>query len=410
MKNKFSQIELGMMKIEWAKQRMKLLEMLEKEYEIEKPLNGITVAMSIHLEAKTANLALSLKKIGANVVVTGSNPLSTQDDVAMALENMGIKVFARRTHDVREYRANLMKTIDEKPDLIIDDGADLTVLLHTERMDLLDGIIGASEETTTGLKRMRALEREGKLRYPVMAVNDAKMKYLFDNRYGTGQSTWDSLMRNTNVLVAGKSVLVCGYGWCGRGIAMRAKGLSAKVMVSEVDPIRAIEALLDGFELVKSVEGVKKADFVITATGNRDVISEEHFKVMKDGCILANAGHFNVEIAVEKLEKIAISKREVRPNVVEYRFDDGRKVYLIGEGRLVNLAAADGHPIEIMDISFSVQFLSLIHLLKNRDNLKPRVYRVPDEIDLKIARMKLEVLGLEIDELSDEQRRYLESY
>ena len=410
MKNKFSQIELGMMKIEWAKQRMKLLEMLEKEYEIEKPLNGITVAMSIHLEAKTANLALSLKKIGANVVVTGSNPLSTQDDVAMALENMGIKVFARRTHDVREYRVNLMKTIDEKPDLIIDDGADLTVLLHTERMDLLDGIIGASEETTTGLKRMRALEREGKLRYPVMAVNDAKMKYLFDNRYGTGQSTWDSLMRNTNVLVAGKSVLVCGYGWCGRGIAMRAKGLSAKVMVSEVDPIRAIEALLDGFELVKSVEGVKKADFVITATGNRDVISEEHFKVMKDGCILANAGHFNVEIAVEKLEKIAISKREVRPNVVEYRFDDGRKVYLIGEGRLVNLAAADGHPIEIMDISFSVQFLSLIHLLKNRDNLKPRVYRVPDEIDLKIARMKLEVLGLEIDELSDEQRRYLESY
>ena len=410
MKNKFSQIELGMMKIEWAKRRMKLLEMLEKEYEIEKPLNGITVAMSIHLEAKTANLALSLKKIGANVVVTGSNPLSTQDDVAMALENMGIKVFARRTHDVREYRANLMKTIDEKPDLIIDDGADLTVLLHTERMDLLDGIIGASEETTTGLKRMRALEREGKLRYPVMAVNDAKMKYLFDNRYGTGQSTWDSLMRNTNVLVAGKNVLVCGYGWCGRGVAMRAKGLSAKVMVSEVDPIRAIEALLDGFELVKSVEGVKKADFVITATGNRDVISEEHFKVMKDGCILANAGHFNVEIAVEKLEKIAISKREVRPNVVEYRFDDGRKVYLIGEGRLVNLAAADGHPIEIMDISFSVQFLSLIHLLKNRDNLKPRVYRVPDEIDLKIARMKLEVLGLEIDELSDEQRRYLESY
>ncbi len=410
MKNKFSQIELGMMKIEWAKQRMKLLEMLEKEYEIEKPLNGITVAMSIHLEAKTANLALSLKKIGANVVVTGSNPLSTQDDVAMALENMGIKVFARRTHDVREYRANLMKTIDEKPDLIIDDGADLTVLLHTERMDLLDGIIGASEETTTGLKRMRALEREGKLRYPVMAVNDAKMKYLFDNRYGTGQSTWDSLMRNTNVLVAGKNVLVCGYGWCGRGIAMRAKGLSAKVMVSEVDPIRAIEALLDGFELVKSVEGVKKADFVITATGNRDVISEEHFKVMKDGCILANAGHFNVEIAVEKLEKIAISKREVRPNVVEYRFDDGRKVYLIGEGRLVNLAAADGHPIEIMDISFSVQFLSLIHLLKNRDNLKPRVYRVPNEIDLKIARMKLEILGLEIDKLSDEQRRYLESY
>ncbi|RKX52433.1 MAG: adenosylhomocysteinase, partial [Thermotoga sp.] len=389
---------------------MKLLEMLEKEYEIEKPLNGITVAMSIHLEAKTANLALSLKKIGANVVVTGSNPLSTQDDVAMALENMGIKVFARRTHDVREYRANLMKTIDEKPDLIIDDGADLTVLLHTERMDLLDGIIGASEETTTGLKRMRALEREGKLRYPVMAVNDAKMKYLFDNRYGTGQSTWDSLMRNTNVLVAGKNVLVCGYGWCGRGIAMRAKGLSAKVMVSEVDPIRAIEALLDGFELVKSVEGVKKADFVITATGNRDVISEEHFKVMKDGCILANAGHFNVEIAVEKLEKIAISKREVRPNVVEYRFDDGRKVYLIGEGRLVNLAAADGHPIEIMDISFSVQFLSLIHLLKNRDNLKPRVYRVPNEIDLKIARMKLEILGLEIDKLSDEQRRYLESY
>jgi len=410
MKAEDSQIELGMMKIEWAKQRMKLLEMLEKEYEIEKPLNGITVAMSIHLEAKTANLALSLKKIGANVVVTGSNPLSTQDDVAMALENMGIKVFARRTHDVREYRANLMKTIDEKPDLIIDDGADLTVLLHTERMDLLDGIIGASEETTTGLKRMRALEREGKLRYPVMAVNDAKMKYLFDNRYGTGQSTWDSLMRNTNVLVAGKNVLVCGYGWCGRGIAMRAKGLSAKVMVSEVDPIRAIEALLDGFELVKSVEGVKKADFVITATGNRDVISEEHFKVMKDGCILANAGHFNVEIAVEKLEKIAISKREVRPNVVEYRFDDGRKVYLIGEGRLVNLAAADGHPIEIMDISFSVQFLSLIHLLKNRDNLKPRVYRVPNEIDLKIARMKLEILGLEIDKLSDEQRRYLESY
>ncbi|MDI3471845.1 MAG: adenosylhomocysteinase [Thermotogaceae bacterium] len=402
-------IKSGINKISWAMKYMDVLYTLKKELESEKPLKGARIAMSIHLEAKTANLALVLKDMGAEVISTGCNPLSTQDDVAQALATMGIKVFAKRTHDENEYFENLYKTLDQKPNLILDDGADLTTILHTQRMDQLNEIVGACEETTTGLKRMRSLEKEGKLSYPVIAVNDAQMKHLFDNRYGTGQSTWDAIMRNTNLLVAGKNVLVCGYGWCGRGIAMRAKGLGANVIVSEVNPIKAIEAAMDGFRVMNSLEAAKIADIIVTATGNRDVITHEHFKVMKDKVILANAGHFNVEIPFELLEKLAKSKKEVRENVVEYEMEDGKRFYLLAEGRLVNLAAGDGHPVEIMDMSFSIQLLSLIYLWQNRGKLENKVIKVPEEIDMKVARTKLETLGIKIDELTEAQKRYLDS-
>lgn len=402
-------INEGINKISWAMKYMDVLYTLKKELENEKPLKGARIAMSIHLEAKTANLALVLRDMGAEVISTGCNPLSTQDDVAQALATMGIKVFAKRTHDEKEYFENLHRTLDQKPNLILDDGADLTTILHTQRTDQLKEIVGACEETTTGLKRMRSLEKKGKLAYPVIAVNDAQMKHLFDNRYGTGQSTWDAIMRNTNLLVAGKNVLVCGYGWCGRGIAMRAKGLGANVIVSEINPIKAIEAVMDGFRVMNSFEAVKIADIIVTATGNKDVITHEHFKLMKDKVILANAGHFNVEIPFELLEKLAKSKKEVRENVVEYEMENGKRFYLLAEGRLVNLAAGDGHPVEIMDMSFSIQLLSLIHLWKNRGKLENKVIKVPEEIDMKVATTKLKTLGIKIDELTEEQKRYLES-
>lgn len=403
-------VESGIKKISWAMKYMDVLYSLKKELEDEKPLKNAKIAMSIHLEAKTANLALVLRDMGAEVVSTGCNPLSTQDDVAQALTTMGIKVFAKRTHDEKEYFDNLHKTLDQYPNLILDDGADLTTLLHTMRKEQLKEVMGACEETTTGLKRMRSLEKNGKLSYPVIAVNDAKMKHLFDNRYGTGQSTWDAIMRNTNLLVAGKNVLVCGYGWCGRGIAMRAKGLGANVIVSEVDSVKAIEAVMDGFKVMNSLEAVKIADIIVTATGNKDVITAEHFKIMKDRAILANAGHFNVEIPFNLLEQISKSKKEVRDNVLEYEMEDGKKFYLLAEGRLVNLAAGDGHPIEIMDMSFAIQLLSLIYLWKNREKLENKVLKVPEEIDQKVAETKLKVLGINIDKLTDEQIKYLESF
>ena len=403
-------IESGIKKIRWAMKYMDVLYTLKKELENKKPLKGARIAMSIHLEAKTANLALVLRDMGAEVISTGCNPLSTQDDVAQALSSMGIKVFAKRTHDEKEYFENLHQTLDQHPNLILDDGADLTTILHTQRTNQLKEIMGACEETTTGLKRMRSLEKSGKLSYPVIAVNDAQMKHLFDNRYGTGQSTWDAIMRNTNLLVAGKNVLVCGYGWCGRGIAMRAKGLGANVIISEVDPIKAIEAAMDGFKVMNSLEAVKIADMIITATGNKDVITEEHFKVMKDRVILANAGHFNVEIPFDLLEKLAKSKKEVRDNVVEYEMENNKKFYLLAEGRLVNLAAGDGHPVEIMDMSFSIQLLSLIYLWQNKGKLQNSVLKVPSEIDLKVAEVKLKTLGITIDRLSEDQIKYLNSF
>ena len=403
-------MKTGEMKINWVSRYMPLLNEISKEFSEKRPLEGVTVGMSIHLEAKTAYLAITLAKLGANVVVTGSNPLSTQDDVAEALKEKGITVYAKRTHDESMYRRNLMKVLDERPDFIIDDGGDLTVMAHTERTDALGSLKGVSEETTTGVKRLKALEKSGKLKVPVIAVNDSKMKFLFDNRYGTGQSTWDAIMRNTNLLIAGKRVVVAGYGWCGRGIALRASGLGAKVIVTEVDPVKAVEAIMDGFEVLPMKEAVKLADFVITATGNTDVLTEEDILSLKNGAVLANAGHFNVEIPVKVLEEVAVEKFEARSNVTGYVLKNGKTVFLLAEGRLVNLAAGDGHPIEIMDLSFALQTFAVLHLLENHTNMKPRVYTLPSEVDEKVAMMKLKSMNVKIDSLTEKQRRYLESW
>jgi adenosylhomocysteinase len=398
----------GHVKIDWVYRFMPLLKSIEEEYGPQKPLKELRIGMSIHLEAKTARLALLLRDLGAEVIVTGSNPLSTQDDVAEALRERGLTVYAKRTEDERVYMDNIKKVLTTQPHLILDDGADLTVTAHTEYQEALKNLRGVTEETTTGLRRFRALHKKGLLKVPVIAVNDAFTKHLFDNRYGTGQSTWDSIMRNTNLNVAGKIAVVCGYGWCGKGIAMRARGLGARVIVTEVDPVKALEAVMDGFEVMKISQAAKLGDFFITATGNTKVISEKEFLEMKDGAILANAGHFDVEVDVRALERICVEKYEARPNVTAYRLANGKVLYLLAHGRLVNLAAADGHPVEIMDLSFAVQALSLIHLAKT--NLEPGVYPVPSHIDEKIARMKLASMKIEIDELSEEQRSYLENY
>ena len=402
-------VELGRKKIEWVSKFMPILNEIKRKYASEKPLEGLKVGVSIHFEAKTAYLTLILKELGAEVYATGSNPLSTQDDVAMALSEMGINVFAKRTHDESEYWRGIDSVLDSHPDFIVDDGADLTVRAVTVRKDALENLKGVSEETTTGVRRFKALEEDGKLPVPVIAVNDAMMKYMFDNRYGTGQSTWDSIMRNTNLLVAGKYVVVVGYGWCGRGIAIRARGLGAKVIVTEVDPIRAVEAIMDGFEVMPMKDAAKIGDFFITATGNKNVITKEHFELMKDGAVLANAGHFDVEIDMKSLNQMANEIYEARPNVTAYVLD-GKTLYVIGEGRLVNLAAADGHPVEIMDISFALQALSVLYLSKNYERLDKKVYVVPREIDEEVARLKLKTLGVEIDHLTKEQEEYLRSW
>lgn len=401
-------MNLGQKKIDWVSRFMPLLNSIENEYATRTPLNGIKVGMSIHLEAKTAYLALLIKKLGAEVFITGSNPLSTQDDVAEALKENGLNVFAKRTNDEAVYMKGIYAVLDARPNLILDDGADLTITAHTQMPEVLQDLKGVTEETTTGLRRLRALYNQGDLKVPVIAVNDAFTKHLFDNRYGTGQSTWDSIMRNTNLAIAGKTVVVAGYGWCGKGVAMRAKGLGARVIVTEVDPIKALEAVMEGFEVMQMKEAVKIGDFFVTVTGNTSVISVEEFLQMKNGAILANAGHFNVEIDVKALEHLCVEKFEARPNVVGYVLPNGNTVFLIGEGRLVNLAAADGHPVEIMDLSFAVQAMSLIYLSTNK--LEPNIYSVPRQIDEKIAKMKLDAMNIKIDELSPEQKMYLESY
>jgi len=403
-------VDTGRMKIEWVSRYMKLLNLLREKFSKEKPLAGLRIGISIHLEAKTAYLALTLSSLGAKVAITGSNPLSTQDDVAETLKNFGVEVHAKRTHDEKEYLKGLHKVLDYHPDLILDDGADLTVLAHTERKDALENLKGVSEETTTGVRRLRALEKKGMLMVPVIAVNDSKMKFLFDNRYGTGQSTWDSIMRNTNVLIAGKNVVVSGYGWCGRGIALRAKGLGANVIVTEVDPVKAVEAVMDGFQVMRMDDASKIGDIFVTATGNRDVIRREHFLNMKDSAILANAGHFNVEVSMRELEEISVKKFHARPNIDGYVLPNGKTIFVIAEGRLVNLAAGDGHPIEIMDISFSLQVLSLLFLSKNHENLEKKVHLLPPEIDEEVARLKLKTLDVEIDSLTESQRRYMEGW
>jgi len=396
--------ERGRAKIDWAAAHMPLLHRLRDAFADERTFSERRIAMSIHLEAKTACLAIFLRDSGADVWVTGSNPLSTQDDVAAALaEEDRIAVYARHGASEEEYAEDLASTLACRPHLILDDGGDLVALLHR---DPQGDVLGGCEETTTGVARLRILARENRLRFPMFAVNDAKMKTLFDNRYGTGQSVWDGIFRSTNLLIAGKAVLVVGYGWCGRGIAQRARGLGARVTVSEVDPIRALEAWMEGFSVAPTAEAVRGADLLISATGCADAVPEAAIRNAKDGLVLANAGHFNVEVRPAALARVARSQRTVRDGVEEYLLPDGRRLYLLGEGRLVNLVLGDGHPVEIMDLSFAIQALTLRHLL-DRAPLPPGVYPVPPEIDEQVARLKLEALGVAIDALTPAQRIYL---
>ncbi len=400
----------GRLKIDWVRAHMPVLNAIRADFEKEKPFQGVKIAVSIHLEAKTAYLAEVLAAGGADVSITGSNPLSTQDDVAAALAAAGIKVYSWYNATAAEYKDHLLRVLDNGPDIVIDDGGDLVHLLHTERQDLAANVIGGCEETTTGVLRLRALERDGALKFPMIAVNDAYCKHLFDNRYGTGESVWSGIMRTTNLIAAGKNVVVMGYGWCGKGIAMRAKGLGAKVIVTEVDPIKAIEAHMDGFQVMNSIEAAKIGDIFITATGCKDVLSAKHYQVMKDGAIMCNAGHFDVEINKPDLEGLSTGNRRVRNNIQEYSLPDGRRLYLLAEGRLVNLAAGDGHPAEIMDLSFALQALSAKYVLENGSKLKRQVYNVPQEIDADVANIKLKSLGIKIDELSPEQKQYINAW
>jgi adenosylhomocysteinase len=394
-------------KINWVKEFMPVLNVLNKELSVTQPLRGKNLVITMHLEAKTAYLALVLKNAGAHVTVTGSNPLSTQDDVAAALAEQGVTVFAWYNTTAEEYEQFLHKALDTKPDIIVDDGGDLVSLLHGERSELAGNILGGSEETTTGVIRLRALAADGRLKFPMMAVNDAYCKYLFDNRYGTGQSTWDGIMRTTNLTVTGKTVVVAGYGWCGKGVAMRAKGLGANVIITEIDPIKAIEAVFDGFRVMPMEEAARYGDIFVTLTGCKDIIRREHIAVLKSGAILSNAGHFDVEINKIDLAEMAVSRRTVRKNIEEFVLSDGRKIYLLAEGRLVNLAAGDGHPTEIMDLSFAMQALAILHILQHHQDMSNQVYNVSDDLNTHVASLKLQALGVGIDKLTAEQERYL---
>ena len=390
-----------------GKKLMPVLRSIDEEYSKTKPFAGKKVVITMHLEAKTAYLALVFKNAGAEVIATGSNPLSTQDDVVAALVEDGVTVYSWYNCTNEEYDMFIDKALDCNPDMIIDDGGDLVARIHNERPELIDRIIGGSEETTTGVIRLKALAEQGKLKFPMIAANDAYCKYLFDNRYGTGQSTWDGIMRTTNLVIAGKTVVIAGYGWCGKGGAMRAKGLGANVVITEVDPIKAIEAVFDGFRVMPMEEAAKIGDIFLTLTGCDNVINEKHFALMKDGAMMANSGHFDVEINKVDLLKNSVSHRPVRKNIEEYVQKDGRKLYLLAEGRLVNLAAGDGHPAEIMDLSFGVQFFSALHILNHHQEMENKVYLMPEEINTKIAQIKLKALGVELDELTEEQKAYL---
>jgi len=402
----------GKLKIEWSIRHMPVLSRLREKYSQEKPLLGIRIGAVLHVTKATAVLMLALRDSGAEeIVLAASNPLSTQDDVAAALVEEGIRVYAWRGQSSEDYYWCIKQVIESKPDIVLDDGADLHAALHSEYPDIASAIIGGTEETTTGVTRLKAMEMSGLLKYPVIAVNNAYTKYLFDNRYGTGQSTFDGIMRATNVLIAGKVVVIAGYGWVGKGIAARARGLGARrVIITEVNPFRALEAVFDGFEVMSMDEAVKIGDIFITATGNKAVIRREHFEKMKDGAILANAGHFNVEVWIPDLEALSTSKRCIRPNVVEYKLRDGRKLYLLAEGRLVNLVAAEGHPSEVMDLSFSNQFLAVKYLYDNRGKIPPKVFDQPRDLDEKVAMLKLESMGIKIDKLTPEQIEYLRSW
>ncbi|SHE62368.1 adenosylhomocysteinase [Seinonella peptonophila] len=400
----------GRLKINWAWQHMPVLNRLREKLMAEKPLQGQKVAICLHLEAKTACLAELIRDAGAEVAVCGSNPLSTQDDVSAALVAEGVTVFAKYNPTPDEFKFYQIHTLETLPDLIIDDGGDLVSILHAERPDLMRQVKGGCEETTTGILRLRAMEKQGELQFPMVGVNEAFSKFLFDNRYGTGQSVWDGINRTTNLVVAGKTVVVVGYGWCGRGVAMRAKGLGANVVVTEIDAISAAEAHMDGFAVMPIREAAKRGDFFITVTGNKNVISTEHYHLMKDGAILANAGHFDIEIDKPALESISTSVQVVRENITEYILEDGRRIHLIAEGRLANLAAGDGHPTEIMDMTFGLQALCLLYMDENYQKIGNRVLDVPYQIDEQVARYYLEANGIAIDELNKEQEEYQASW
>lgn len=402
--------ESGLRKIEWVRRNCPLLTMLYREFSETKPFAGRKIALSVHLEAKTAYLCLTLAAGGAEMYVTGSNPLSTQDDVAAALVHEGLEVHAWHGSTPEEYNRHIRAVLEPGPNIIIDDGGDLVHMMHTELTDLIPGVIGGCEETTTGIIRLEAMNREGKLRFPMVRVNNAMMKHFFDNRYGTGQSVWDGINRTTNLIVAGKTVVVAGYGWCGKGVAMRAKGLGAKVIVTEVDPIKALEAKMDGFNVMKMTDAAKYGDFFVTVTGCKDVLTKDSFVNMKNGAILCNAGHFNVEINLPELEALSVKVEERRNNIMGYTLENGNTINVLAEGRLVNLAAGDGHPAEIMDMSFAIQAMSVMHIAANHGKLDKMINNVPDEIDRAMAERLLKFNELTIDTLTPEQDEYINSW
>ncbi len=407
----FELADLGKKRIEWANQSMKVLQIIRKEFIKNQPLKGIRVSACLHVTAETANLMIALRDGGADVALCASNPLSTQDDVAASLvRDYGIPVFAIKGEDNDSYYSHIMAAVDHRPQFTMDDGADLVTVLHTKRKAELAGVIGGTEETTTGVIRLRAMAKEGILGYPIVAVNDADTKHLFDNRYGTGQSTIDGIIRATNFLLAGSKFVVAGYGWCGRGLASRARGAGAEVIITEVDPTKALEAVMDGFRVMSMEEAAKQGDVFCTVTGNKNVLAKQHFELMKDGAIISNSGHFNVEIDIPSLEKLSSSKRTTRSFVDEYTMKDGRRINLLGEGRLINLAAAEGHPASVMDMSFADQALSCEYVVKNHASLENKVYTVPIDLDKRVAKLKLESLGIKIDRLTSEQEEYLASW
>lgn len=400
----------GKLRIEWTGRNMPVLKLIAQRFKSNKGFSQIILGACLHVTAETANLLIALKSVGIKVAICASNPLSTQDDVAASLvKDYGISTFAIKGEDTKTYYKHLNQVLDFHPNVTMDDGADLVSMLHKERKNQLIEVIGSSEETTTGVIRLKAMEKDGALKIPVLAVNDSETKHFFDNHYGTGQSTIDGILRATNILLAGKKFVVCGYGFCGRGVAQRAKGMGADVIVCEVEPVRALEAALDGYRVMGVRQAVKEGDLFVTVTGNKNVIDLEHLKSMKDGVVLANSGHFNVEIALDKLVKIT-TQRQVRDFVTEYTFKNRKKVYVLGEGRLINLAAAEGHPAEVMDMSFANQALAVEFFLKNKKDLKPMVYRIPQELDKEIARLKLVAMGIKIDKLTKEQHKYLSSW
>ena len=401
----------GKDRIEWAERSMPVLRLIKARFQKEKPLKGVRLAACLHVTTETANLLITLKAGGADVYTCASNPLSTQDDVAAALvKNYGIPTFSIKGEDRKTYYKHLYAVLDAHPHITMDDGADLVSLLHSERAAQASEIIGSTEETTTGVIRLKAMEKDGVLKFPVVAINDAKTKHFFDNRYGTGQSTMDGIIRATNLLIAGSVVVVPGYGWCGRGVAMRARGLGARVVVTEIDPLKALEAVMDGYEVMPIADAAKIGDIFVTLTGDIHVIRKEHFAKMKDGAVVANSGHFNVELDLDGLKKIAPKTRKIRDFVTEYKFKNGKKIFVLGEGRLINLAAAEGHPASVMDMSFANQALGAEYVVKNHNILDRKVYSVPEETDQEIARLKLKALGIKIDTLTAEQEHYLSSW